>query len=330
MRNNKSDPNRNQPTGKNRFDYEDPEDLKDRQTQLNIKNKIVSRLVENLLGNIDLFINYDRKYWRSLDRYAKYLEVNARKSAGHFWLFLSMCGNYIIDFVLFHSLVKYLMQLGVPNCPELLLIAMAIFFPIFYLFGEVELNQKICTSKRNMDDDSEDIGAKLWFCFWCLMGTLYALFPSAGFAYVMQVAQAETSQSPFFIVILSILGIVIHMFVIFGGRAVIDFKTWLWANFWHGRDRATWLKWCRKMQILVTRLKKATISHARSLSISDFEQGAVPIQLSSNVLSIVKFFDEGWYRCHPLDRPEEFRFGYGSGPYDRRDRHDDDDPRLNG
>lgn len=305
------------------FDFED-EDRDRQETRIGIDSKILNKAVDKLTIASDRFVPSDLAHWESLDRNQKHLAANTRKRADDFWLLLTMLANYIIDIILCHSTVKYMLELGIPNCPEIVLLIIGLLFPLVYLLGELEFNGKICVAKDNMDRNDLDRGAKVWFVLWCILGVLYALIPSASFAYVMYVAQADTSQSPLFIAILAILGIAIHTVVIFGGYKVTDFRTRFWAKWEHSGLARAWHKECRKTHAASNRVKRAFTHHTRSLGQSEFDRGFQPLALSPSTMLMIRFFDEGWYRCHPLDRPVEYQFGYRRN----RRRDDDNDPRY--
>jgi hypothetical protein len=325
-RNKKSDWDKDDRDKSNGYGFDEDRDRQ--KTRIGVSNKILHRQVDKLTYEFNKLSQIDPKYWKSLDRNEKYLEASTRERAHDFYLFLSMCGNYVIDFILFHSIVKYMLQIGTPNCPEIILTIIAVIFPIFYLFGELELNHKICTAKKNMDSTDLDRGAKIWFVFWCVLGALYALFPSASFAYVMHVAQEETSQSPLFIIILAILGIVIHTIVIFGGQGVADFKTRSLAKWGHGWLARSWYKQRRKTQLAVNLICKASQHHTESIG-HEFSRELMLKQIAPNVSKMIRFFDEEFDSLHPLDRklgePQKlvYQFGY------RRNRRDDDNDLHN-
>lgn len=289
--------------------YEDGKPSKDdrfddrsAKTQLNLDLKYLTRSIDVMCKTWDEYTNIDSKYWQHQDTNEQHLNPDARDTSQDTVFILQSFGNLTIDFVLFHNIVDYMIKLGVPNCPEELILAMSIIFPIAFFFLEVIANGWIRSAKAGMDANDSDRGAKFWFVFTCFFGLLLALFPSAAFAYIMNAAQEETNQSPLFILIMAILGIVIHLMVVFGDH-VVESRTRLWAKFRHGRLQSA-RQWTHQQ------LGKA----ARQVDSNNKKQ-KMPTELTPAVQEIIDFVNGSWHSKHPLGRPSEYRFGV----YSRRD-----------
>jgi hypothetical protein len=287
------------------FDYRDDGE----KTQLNLDLKYLRREIDGLERCWGKYIVIDPSHWLHQDTNKDHLAPVARNASQDVaFIFQSLC-NFTIDFVLFHNIVDYMIKLGVPNCPEEVVLVMSIIFPIAFFFGEIAANGWIRSAKDRMDLNDRDFGAKLWFIFTCFFGLLLALFPSAAFAYVMIASQEETGQSPLFVIIMAILGVVIHLMVVFGDH-VVESRVRLWAKF---RD---W-QLSRARQGAYYQLSKA----AGRVEDCNKKQ-ATPMVLAPAVSDITEFVNEGWHRSHPLGRPPKYRFGI----YSDRHYHDPTDP----
>ena len=285
---------------KKNYDFED--DSRER-SRLNIESKLLLRWLAKLSNFYEDYGESDFKYWSHFDANEKHLTTDARKTSQDNALVWQAIANYIIDFVLFHNIVDFMIKLGLPNCPEWIVLVVSFIFPIGFFIGELAMNYWICHVKWIMDDQDDDIGAKFWFVFVCFWGLLYALFPSATFAIVMEAAKESTNQSWILTAVLAILGIAIHLVLIFGGQHVIDAKTRLSAKLRHSR------------------LEKARRNHKRKLTQAVLrvrqKQGDSILPRSTD--APIEFEDEKYHLLHPMGRPLKFRFGsYGNR------QHDDD------
>ncbi len=282
-----------------RFDFDD----KSARTQLNLDLKYPIRATDAMCKIWDKYTDVDPKFWYHYDKNEQHLNPEAKHTSEDTGFIFQLVCNFVIDFVLFHNIVDYMIKLGVPNCPEEVILVMSIIFPIAFFFGEIAANKWIRSAKGSMDLHDDDRGAKLWFVFVCFFGLLLALFPSAAFAYVMNAALEETQQSPLFIVIMAILGVVIHLMVVFGDH-VIESRTRIWARFRHWQLQGA-------RQGTHRELGKA----ARRVDSNNKKQ-AIPTELAPSVQQILDFVNnKGWHPMHPLGRPPEYRFGV----YSRRD-----------
>jgi hypothetical protein len=287
-------------------------------TQLNLDLKYLTRAIDAMCKIWDKYTDIDPKYWLYLDTNEKHLNPDARETSQDAVFILQSFGNLTIDFVLFHNIVDYMIKMGVPNCPEEVILAMSIIFPIAFFFLEVIANGWIRSAKAGMDANDSDRGAKFWFVFTCFWGLLLALFPSATFACIMNAAQEDTNQSPLFIAIMAILGVVIHLMVVFGDH-VVESRTRLWAKFRYGR-----LKDSR--QSIHRELGKAK----RQVGVCKQKQG-MTAEFAPAVQEIIDFVNGSWHPKHPLGRDPKYRFGvyssrdYYQAPEDGKDdRHPDD------
>jgi hypothetical protein len=293
-----------------RFDFDD----NSAKTQLNLDLKYLTRAIDAMCKIWDKYTDIDPQNWLHVDTNEQYLNPDAQNASQDTTFILQSICNFVIDFVLFHNIVDYMIKLGVPNCPEEVILVMSIIFPIAFFCGEVAANGWIRSAKAGMDLNDDDIGAKFWFVFVCFFGLLLALFPSAAFAYVMNTAQAETNQSPLFIFIMAILGIVIHLMVVFGDH-VVDSRVRLWAKFRHWQLQSAWRKTHRQLG-----------QAARRVSSNNKKQ-AMPMELALSVQKIIDFVDHGWHPMHPLGRPPAYRFGVYSSRRHDRDRNDGTEDR---
>jgi hypothetical protein len=295
------------PPKDDRFDFDDS----NARTQLNLDLKYLMRAIDAMCKIWDKYTDIDPKYWHHFDTNEQHLNPEAKHTSEDTGFILQSLCNFTIDFVLFHGVVDYMIKIGVPNCPEEIILIMSIIFPIAFFFGEIAANKWIRSAKAGMDLHDDDRGAKVWFVFVCFFGLLLALFPSAAFAYVMNAALEETQQSPLFIVIMAILGVVIHLMVVFGDH-VIESRTRIWARFRHWQLQGG-------RQTIHRELGKA----ARRVDSCNKKQ-TIPMELTPSVEDIIKFVNNGWHPMHPLGRPPKYRFGaYSNRDYDRHDNTDD-------
>ena len=114
----------------------DSDDDRKRRTQLNLESKYLRRAIVSLNRAWDKYTDIDPKYWWHDDTNKQYLHPDAKKASQDAAFVWQAVGNYIIDWVLFHNVVDFMIRLGVPNSTELLVLVTSCIFPIGFFFGE--------------------------------------------------------------------------------------------------------------------------------------------------------------------------------------------------
>jgi hypothetical protein len=284
-------------------------------------NNKVQQAEEALGSRWDDFIPRDTNYWLYYDRNQKHLQIAAERGAQDFVLLVPLIANLALDLLLFHSLVVYFVLQLLPNAAGWITLLATCLFPLCYMSIEFKFAQLIHAAKKARIAYPYDSALARLVLWWQILGFLWAILPSAVFAYVMTIGQEDSQMSSLLIIIMSILGVLLHLLIVFGGEPVVEAKTRCYASL---KERSLDKK-RRKSYRLVSGQAKQTRGIASHFARKAREQQTVQdfSGISRGSIAIIKFVDESYYSLHPYDRPPEYRFG----PY--RSNKPDDDDKMN-
>jgi hypothetical protein len=284
-------------------------DFNDRQappTNMTMGNNNLQKSEDALSNLWHLFIQHDTKYWQYHDLNNRFLPIHAERGSQDIFLLLPLIANLLLDFLLFHNLADYFIRLLIPNTQPWMVITAACLFPLCYMAIEFKFAHLIHAAKLEKRNYPFDGWLTFWIVWWYILGFCWAVLPGAVFAYIMTLAQADSQLSWILISILTVLGILLHLLIVFGGEPVIEAKNRWYARWQEKGLGAIRLKAHRHLG-KEARRTKGIASHYAQVAI---EQKMVPyfLGLSGEAIFIIKFVDQGYYALHPLDRPMEYRY----------------------
>jgi hypothetical protein len=279
----------------------------DRPDHTSFGNHQVQQAEEALNSYWENHIPRDTNYWLYYDRNQHHLQIAAERGAQDLVLLVPLIANLLLDGLLFHHLADYFIRQLLANAPGWLIILATCLFPLCYMAIEFKFAQLIQAAKKARIANPFDSSLTKLVLWWQILGFFWAILPSAVFAYVMTLGQEDSQMSNLLIIIMSILGVLLHLLIVFGGEPVVEAKTRLYAS----RKEASLGKKRRKSYRLVRGQAKHTKGIAGHFARKAREQQAVQdfSGISKSSMAIIKFVDEGYYNLHPYDRPPEYRFG---------------------
>ena len=264
----------------------------------------------------NIFLPNDLNYWLYCDLNQQHFHSAAEHGAQDMFLLLPHGANLFLDFLIFHSLADYLIRLLLTDAPTWLLLLATCLFPFFYMAIEFKFAQLIHAAKMVRRDEPFDGLLTFWVIFWYVTGFCWAVLPSAVFAYVMHLSQQENQLSWIFVAIMTALGVLLHLLIVFGGEPVIAAKTRWFARREEGKLAQRRLKSYRALRKAVGRTKSTTSYYAQ-IAVNN-QMTTYFWGLTESATSIIRFVDREYYSLHPLDRPLDYRFGkYRRQQYDR-------------
>jgi hypothetical protein len=279
----------------------------DRPDHTSFGNHQVQQAEEALNSSWENYIPHDTNYWLYIDRNQYHLQIGAERGAQDLVLLVPLIANLLLDGLLFHHLADYFIRQLLSNAAEWLIILATCLFPLCYMAIEFKFAQLIHAAKKARIAYPYDPSLAKAVLWWQMLGFLWAILPSAVFAYVMTLGQEDSQMSNLLILIMSVLGVLLHLLIVFGGEPVVEAKTRLYAS-WKERSLA---KKRRKSYRLVRRQAKQTKGIASHFARKARKQQTVHefAGISRSSMAIIKFVDEGYYSLHPYDRILEYRFG---------------------
>ncbi len=287
---------------------------------MDVGNQTLQRAEDDLSNRWNMFQPHDSQYWRYGHKNRRHLESTAAEDSQDKNLLWPIGANVILDLLLFHSLADYLVRSLIPAAPTWLILLATVLFPLVYIASEFKLAQFIQVAVVNWRKNPYGRWLTFWVAFWYVAGFCWAVFPSAVFAYVMHLSQAENQLSWIFVGILALLGVIIHLTIVFGGESVIEAKTR-----WEARGKE---KKLARRRLKSYRALRQAAGKTKGIA-SHFAQIAQQhntvlyfVGLSQESLSIIEFIDQGYFNLHPKDRPSKYRFR----KYWTPDQDDEDPP----
>ena len=263
----------------------------------------------------NIFLPNDLNYWLYCDLNQQHFQSAAEHGSADMFLLLPQWANLFLDFLIFHSLADYLIRLLLPNSPIWLLLLATCLFPFLYITIEFKFAHLIHAAKIARRDDPFDRLLTFWVIFWYVTGCCWAVLPSAMFAYTMYLSQQDNRLGWIFVAIMTALGVLLHLLIVFGGEPVIAAKTRWFARREQSRLAQRRLKSYRALRKAVGRTKSTTSYYAQIATTN--QMPTYFLGLTESATSIIRFVDREYYSLHPQDRPLDYRFG----KY-RRDRSD--------
>jgi hypothetical protein len=300
-----------------RFDFqEDSPDL------TAFGNHKVNQAEEALNSSWENFVPRDTNYWLYYDRNLHQLQIAAERGAQDLVLLVPLLANLFMDLLIFHNIAEYFIKQLLPNAAEWIIMLATCLFPLCYMAIEFKFAQLIHAAKKAQIAYPYDSSLARLILQWQILGFLWALLPSVVFAYVMTLGQEDSQMSNLLIIIMSVLGVLLHLLIVFGGEPVVEAKTRFYANRKEASLSKKRLKAYRLVRGHANRTKGIAAHFARKAreeqKVQDFSG------ISRNSMAVIKFVDDGYYSLHPNDRPPQYRFG----PY--RSNGSDDDDKMNG
>ena len=255
----------------------------------------------------NIFLPNDLNYWLYYDLNQQHFHSAAEHGAQDMFLLLPHGANLFLDFLIFHSLADYLIRLLLTDAPTWLLLLATCLFPFFYMAIEFKFAQLIHAAKMVSRDEPFDGLLTFWVIFWYVTGFCWAVLPSAVFAYVMHLSQQDNQLSWIFVAIMTALGVLLHLLIVFGGEPVIAAKTRWFACREESKLAQRRLKSYRALRKAVGRTKSTTSYYAQ-IAVNN-QMTTYFWGLTESATSIIRFVDREYYSLHPLDRPLDYRFG---------------------
>ncbi|WP_295618127.1 hypothetical protein [Chamaesiphon sp. GL140_3_metabinner_50] len=275
----------------------------------------VEKELNHLSDCWNIFLPNDTNYWLYCDLNQQHFQSAAEHGSADMFLLLPHWANLFLDFLIFHSLADYLIRLLLTDVPVWLLLLSTCLFPFLYMAIELKFAQLIHAAKMARRDEPFDGLLTFWVIFWYVTGFCWAVLPSAMFAYTMYLSQSDSQLSWIFVAIMTALGVLLHLLIVFGGEPVIAAKTRWFACRTERKLATERLKSYRALRKAVGRAKSTT-SHYAQIATTN-QMNTYFFGLTESATSIIRFVDREYYSLHPLDRPFDYRFG----KY-RRDRSD--------
>jgi hypothetical protein len=284
-------------------------DFDDRQspTSIAIGNHRVQKAIDRLSDCWNIFLPNDIKYWLHYDRNQRHLQSSAEHGSQDMFLLWPLWANLFLDLLIFHSLAEYLIQHLLPNAPPWTIFLATLLFPCVYMATEFKFAQLIYAARMASRNEPFSKLLTFWVIFWYIEGFCWAVLPSAVFAYVMHLSQQDNELSWIFVAILTLLGVLLHLLIVFGGEPVIDAKTRWFARCEDRRLAKKRLESYRSVRRAAGQTKSITSHYAQIAAAENMTMYF--LGLTESASSIIKFIDRECYSLHPLDREIEYRFG---------------------
>lgn len=296
----------------------------DRQDQTSFGNHEVNQSAEALSSSWENYVPHDTNYWLNYDRNKHHLQIAADRGAQDLIMLVPLLANFFLDLLIFHNIAEYFIRQLLPNAVGWLIMLATCLFPVCYMAIEFKFAQLIDAAKKSQIAYPYDPSRMRLVLQWKILGFLWAILPSAVFAYVMILGQEDSQMSNLLIVIMSVLGVLLHLLIVFGGEPVVEAKTRFYATRKEASLGKKRLKSYRPVRRNANRTKGIAAHFARKAreeqKVQDFSG------ISGNSMAVIRFVDNGYYNLHPNDRPSEYRFG----PYRSNKPDDDDEMGSNG
>jgi hypothetical protein len=267
----------------------------------------VEKELNHLSDCWNIFLPTDTKYWLYCDLNQQHFQSAAEHGAQDMFLLLPHWANLFLDFLIFHSLADYLIRLLLTDVPVWLPLLATCLFPFFYMAIEFKFAQLIHAANMARRDEPFDRLLTFWVIFWYVTGFCWAVLPSAVFAYVMHLSQQDNQLSWIFVAIMTALGVLLHLLIVFGGEPVIAAKTRWFARREERKLATQRLESYRALRKAVGRTKSTTSYYAQ-IAVTN-QMTTYFLGLTESATSIIRFVDREYYSLHPLDRPLDYRFG---------------------
>ena len=276
----------------------------------------VEKELNHLSDCWNIFLPNDLNYWLYYDLNQQHFHSAAEDGAADMFLLFPIWANLFLDFLIFHSLADYLIRLLLTDAPVWLLLLSTCLFPLFYMAIEFKFAQLIHAAKLVRREDPFDRLLTFWVIFWYITGFCWAVLPSAVFAYTMHLSQSDSQLSWIFVAIMTALGVLLHLLIVFGGEPVIAAKTRWFARRTERKLATQRLESYRALRKAVGRTKSTTSNYAQIATTN--QMNTYVFGLTESATSIIRFVDREYYSLHPLDRPLDYQFG--KYRRERRDR----------
>jgi hypothetical protein len=250
--------------------YGFPPDNHDRaqaETLLRQREQMAIRAEAFLHRYWDKFEVADHQFWEWYQSNYRYLRGGVSDLAQAIFLLLPLLAIYCFDLVFFRSTIDWFAsQLFPAGSWTINVVILAL--TLGYIVIEMSVNYQLYISSNTLAEDDITPGNRQRYWFWLVLSLAMAIVVPAMFIATFLAGQdGEMSTFKIYLLVgLTVLAVVVHVTVLFGGQPVIESKKMLVASIKHRRLDRRRSRYYQKARAQATVLRQLELDYARRVN----------------------------------------------------------------